>query len=94
MKLAAGFKSRDAFLIDLYSGRQTWISGPSGRALKARGRDPATSPKPPTLTKGAISELRNRTFSDFIDVILELVKIIPLLMWLFTQNSERWRDFV
>ena len=42
------------------SGKITLASTPF--SLSAAGKEPATSPRPPVLTKGAASEVANKTF--------------------------------
>ena len=42
----------------------------AGKARSAWGREPATSPKPPTLTNGSASAARNRTLRVFMRLSL------------------------
>gem|GEM_PF-5647673 len=42
---------------------------------RASGSEPATSPRPPTLTKGAASAARNKTL--IIECVLMVTKFLP-----------------
>jgi hypothetical protein len=45
-----------------YNGKMTRVSTPASH--KAPGKDPATSPRPPTLMNGTASLVTNKTFMD------------------------------